>query len=250
MIKKILISQPKPTSDKSPYYSIAEDFGVEFVFRPFIKVEGLSSKEFRQQKISITSFTAVVFTSRHAIDNFFKIAKEMRFEIPDTMKYFCVTETISLYIQKYVQYRKRKVFFGSTGKINDLVPLMMKHKAEKYLVPLSDVHDDTVKKLLDAKGLQHTECVMYRTVCNDLTEEEIKNFDYDMCVFFSPSGVAAYKKAFPNGTNPPMLAATFGPSTTKAAHDEGLNVVVEAPSEKYPSMTGALRRYLIDQEED
>lgn len=250
MIKKILISQPKPTSDKSPYYSIAEDFGVEFVFRPFIKVEGLSSKEFRQQKISITSFTAVVFTSRHAIDNFFKIAKEMRFEIPDTMKYFCVTETISLYIQKYVQYRKRKVFFGSTGKINDLVPLMMKHKTEKYLVPLSDVHDDSVKKLLDSKGLQHSECVMYRTVCNDLTDEEIKNFDYDMCVFFSPSGVAAYKKAFPNGTNPPMLAATFGPATTKAAHDEGLNVVVEAPSEKYPSMTGALRRYLIDQEED
>lgn len=250
MIKKILVSQPKPTSDKSPYYNIAEDFGVEVVFRPFIKVEGLSSKEFRQQKISITSFTAVVFTSRHAIDNFFKIAKEMRFEIPDTMKYFCVTETISLYIQKYVQYRKRKVFFGSTGKIDDLVPLMAKHKTEKYLIPLSDVHDDTIKKMLDAKGLQHSECVMYRTVCNDLTEEEIKNFDYDMCVFFSPSGVAAYKKAFPNGTNPPMIAATFGPATTKAAQEAGLDVQVVAPSEKYPSMTGALRRYFIDQEED
>lgn len=250
MIKKILVSQPKPTSDKSPYYNIAEDFGVEVVFRPFIKVEGLSSKEFRQQKISITSFTAVVFTSRHAIDNFFKIAKEMRFEIPDTMKYFCVTETISLYIQKYVQYRKRKVFFGSTGKIDDLVPLMVKHKAEKYLIPLSDVHDDTIKKMLDAKGLHHSECVMYRTVCNDLTEEEIKNFDYDMCVFFSPSGVAAYKKAFPNGTNPPMIAATFGPATTKAAQEAGLDVQVVAPSEKYPSMTGALRRYFIDQEED
>lgn len=250
MIKKILISQPKPTSDKSPYYSIAEDFGVEFVFRPFIKVEGLSSKEFRQQKISITSFTAVVFTSRHAIDNFFKIAKEMRFEIPDTMKYFCVTETISLYIQKYVQYRKRKVFYGSTGKIDDLVPLMAKHKNEKYLVPLSDVHDDSVKKMLDSKGLQHSECVMYRTVCNDLTEEEIKNFDYDMCVFFSPSGVAAYKKAFPEETDTPMKAATFGPATSKAAHDAGLDVQVEAPSPKYPSMTSALRRYLIDQEED
>ena len=250
MIKKILISQPKPTSDKSPYYSIAEDFGVEFVFRPFIKVEGLSSKEFRQQKISITSFTAVVFTSRHAIDNFFKIAQEMRFEIPDTMKYFCVTETISLYIQKYVQYRKRKVFFGTTGKIDDLVHLMAKHKNETYLVPLSDVHDDSVKKMLDAKGLNHSECVMYRTVCNDLTEEEIKNFDYDMCVFFSPSGVAAYKKAFPEGTNPPMKAATFGPSTSKAAHDAGLDVQVEAPSPKDPSMTSALRRFLIDNEEE
>ena len=250
MIKKILVSQPKPTSDKSPYYRIAEDFGVELVFRPFIKVEGLSSKEFRQQKISITSFTAVVFTSRHAIDNFFKIAQEMRFEIPDTMKYFCVTETISLYIQKYVQYRKRKVFFGSTGKIDDLVPLMMKHKQEKYLVPLSDVHDNSVKKLLDTKGLQHTECVMYRTVCNDLTEEEVKNFDYDMCVFFSPSGVAAYKKAFPDGCGAaPMKAATFGPATAKAAHDAGLDVQVEAPSEKYPSMTSARRRFLIDQED-
>ena len=166
------------------------------------------------------------------------------------MKYFCVTETISLYIQKYVQYRKRKVFYGSTGKIDDLVPLMAKHKNEKYLVPLSDVHDDSVKKMLDSKGLQHSECVMYRTVCNDLTEEEIKNFDYDMCVFFSPSGVAAYKKAFPEVTGAPMKAATFGPATSKAAHDAGLDVQVEAPSPKYPSMTSALRRYLIDQEED
>ncbi len=250
MIKKILVSQPKPTSDKSPYYTIAEDFGVEFVFRPFIKVEGLSSKEFRQQKISITSFTAVVFTSRHAIDNFFKIAKEMRFEIPDTMKYFCVTETISLYIQKYVQYRKRKVFFGNTGKIDDLVPLMTKHKSEKYLVPLSDVHDDSIKKMLDAKGLQHSECVMYRTVCNDLSEEEIKDFDYDMCVFFSPSGVAAYKKAFPAEGETAIKVATFGPATEKAAREADLDVQVAAPTEKYPSMTSALRRYLIDQEED
>lgn len=250
MIKKILVSQPKPTSDKSPYYTIAEDFGVEFVFRPFIKVEGLSSKEFRQQKISITSFTAVVFTSRHAIDNFFKIAKEMRFEIPDTMKYFCVTETISLYIQKYVQYRKRKVFFGNTGKIDDLVPLMTKHKSEKYLVPLSDVHDDSIKKMLDAKGLQHAECVMYRTVCNDLSEEEIKDFDYDMCVFFSPSGVAAYKKAFPTEGETAIKVATFGPATEKAAREADLDVQVAAPTEKYPSMTSALRRYLIDQEED
>ena len=172
----------------------------------------------------------------------------MRVTVPDTMKYFCVTETISLYIQKYVQYRKRKVFFGSTGKINDLVPLMMKHKQETYLIPLSDVHDDTVKKLLDSKGLHHSECVMYRTVCNDMTEQEIKDFDYDMCVFFSPSGVAAFKKAFPDGKDG-VKAATFGPATAKAAHDAGLDVAVEAPTEKYPSMTSALRRYLIDIEE-
>ena len=130
MIKKILISQPQPTSEKSPYYDIAKEFNVELVFRPFIKVEGLSSKEFRQQKINILDYTAIVFTSRHAIDNFFKLAKEMRVEIPEDMKYFCVTETIALYIQKYVQYRKRKVFFGTTGKINDLQPTMVKHKGE------------------------------------------------------------------------------------------------------------------------
>ena len=129
MIKKILISQPQPTSEKSPYYDIAKDFNVELVFRPFIKVEGLSPKEFRQQKISILDYTAIVFTSRHAIDNFFKLAKEMRVEIPEDMKYFCVTETIALYIQKYVQYRKRKVFFGTTGKINDLLPTMVKHRS-------------------------------------------------------------------------------------------------------------------------
>ena len=167
MIKKILISQPEPSSEKSPYYDIAKDFGVELVFRPFIKVEGLSPKEFRQQKIGLLDYTAVVFTSRHAIDNYFKLAKEMRITIPEDMKYFCVTETIALYIQKYVQYRKRKVFFGNTGKIDSLIPTMVKHKTEKFLVPLSSVHNDDVQKQLDAKKLNHKECVMYRTVSND-----------------------------------------------------------------------------------
>ena len=131
MIKKILVSQPKPASDKSPYFDLAERFDVELVFRPFIKVEGISSKEFRQQKVNMLDYTAVVFTSRHAIDNYFKLAKELRLTIPEDMKYFCVTETIALYIQKYVQYRKRKVFFGSTGKIDDLIPTMVKHNGEK-----------------------------------------------------------------------------------------------------------------------
>ena len=148
MIKKILISQPKPSSEKSPYFDIEKEFGVELVFRPFIKVEGITAKEFRHQKVSILDYSAVVFTSRHAIDHFFTLAKELRITIPETMKYFCVTETIALYIQKYVQYRKRKVFFGTTGKIQDLVPLMIKHKGEKYLVPMSSVHNDDVKILL------------------------------------------------------------------------------------------------------
>ena len=244
MIKKILISQPRPTSEKSPYFDIAENYGVELVFRPFIKVEGLTSKEFRQQKVSIVNHTAVVFTSRHAIDNYFKLCKEMRFEVSEDMKYFCVTEQIALYIQKYVQYRKRKVFFGQTGKIADLVPSMVKHKTERYLIPMSDVHDDSVKTLLDSKKLNHTECVMYRTVSNDFTEEEAKEFDYDLCVFFSPSGINAFQTTFGDTKNDSVRVATFGPSTTRAAHEAGLNVVIEAPSAKYPSMTGALKAYL------
>ena len=244
MIKKILISQPEPTSEKSPYFDIAKEYGVELVFRPFIKVEGLSSKEFRQQKISLLDFTAVVFTSRHAIDNYFKLAKELRINIPEDMKYFCVTETIALYIQKYVQYRKRKVFFGNTGKIDDLIPMMVKHKNEKYLVPLSSVHNDIVAKLLDSKKLNHKECVMYRTVCNDFTEEEAKAFDCDMLVFFSPTGIKAFTKNFPSFTQGDVRIATFGPATAKAVEAEGLRLDLEAPTKEYPSMTGALKAYL------
>lgn len=243
MAKKILISQPKPASERSPYYDIAKDFGVDLVFRPFIKVEGLTSREFRQQKVNILNFTAIVFTSRHAIDNFFKIARELRLQIPDTMKYFCVTEHIALYIQKYTQYRKRKVFFGDTGKIVDLVPLMVKHKGEKYLVPMSDVHDNSVETLLNSKKLDHKECIMYRTVSNDFTEDEANSFDYDLCVFFSPSGINAFKKTF-GDKHDDISVATFGPATTKAAHDARLNVKIEAPTKEFPSMTAALRNYL------
>ena len=226
MIKKVLVSQPKPASEKSPYYDIANESGVELVFRPFIKVEGITAKEFRQQKVNILDHTAVVFTSRHAIDHFFKLAKELHVSIPEDMKYFCVTETIALYIQKYVQYRKRKVFYGSTGKIQDLVPTMVKHKTEKYLVPLSDVHNDDVKNLLDSKKLQHTECYMYRTVSNDFSEEEVKNF--------------------PQFEQGDIRIGTFGPSTAKAVEEVGLRLDLQAPSEKYPSMTGALKAYLME----
>ena len=249
MIKKILISQPKPSSEKSPYYDIANRFDVELVFRPFIKVEGMSAREFRTQKVSTLDHTAVVFTSRHAIDHFFTLAKELRVTIPEDMKYFCVTETIALYIQKYVQYRKRKVFFGTTGKMDDLLPTMVKHKTEKYLVPMSDVHNDAVSKLLDSKKLQHTECVMYKTVSNDFTEEEIKTFDYDMLVFFSPAGIESLTKNFPDFNQGDIAIATFGPATAKAVHDAGLRLDLEAPTEKYPSMTGALQHYLLMQED-
>ena len=249
MIKKILVSQPKPTSEKSPYFDIASRFGVELVFRPFIKVEGLTPKEFRQQKISILDYTAIVFTSRHAIDNFFTLAREMRVAIPEDMKYFCVTETVALYIQKYVQYRKRKVFFGTTGRMDDLLPTMVKHKSEKYLVPMSDVHNDSVATLLDSKKLVHKECVMYRTVSNDFTPEEVAAFDYDMLVFFSPSGVDSLIKNFPDFKQGDIAIATFGPTTAKAVKDAGLRLDLEAPTEKYPSMTGALQHYLLMQED-
>ena len=195
MIKKILISQPEPTSANSPYYDIAKRHNVEIVFRPFIKVEPLTPKEFRAQKISILEHTAIVFTSRLSIDNFFLLAKEMRIPIPENMKYFCITETVAQYIQKYVQYRKRKVFFGTTGKIDDLVPLMVKHKSERYFIPLSDVHNPVFGELLDSKNVKHSDAVMYRTVSNDFKEGE--PFDYDMLIFFSPSGVQSLKKNFP-----------------------------------------------------
>ena len=249
MIKKILVSQPKPTSEKSPYFDIAERFGVELVFRPFIKVEGISAREFRTQKVNILDYTAVVFTSRHAIDHFFTLAKDLRVTIPEDMKYFCVTETIALYIQKYVQYRKRKVFFGSTGRVDDLLPTMVKHKTEKYLVPMSDVHSDLLTRQLDSKKLIHKECVMYKTVSNDFTEEEIKTFDYDMLIFCSPSGIESLNKNFPDFNQEKVAIATFGPATAKAAHDTGLRVDLEAPTEKYPSMTGALQHYLLMQDE-
>lgn len=241
-IKKILVSQPKPASEKSPYYDIAHKYGVDIVFRPFIKVEGVTAKEFRQQKVSILDYTAIVFTSRHAIDHFFKLCEELRVTIPETMKYFCVTEAIALYIQKYVQYRKRKVFFGNTGKINNLIPTMVKHKTEKYLVPLSDVHTDELKDLLDQNKLQHTEVVMYRTVSNDFKADE--KFDYDMLIFFSPVGVAALKKNFPNFEQKDIAIGSFGPTTAKAVREAGLRLDLEAPSAVAPSMTGALELYL------
>ena len=248
MIKKILVSQPRPSSEKSPYYDIASRFNVELVFRPFIKVEAITAKEFRAQHVSILDYTAIVFTSRHAIDHFFNLAKELRINIPEDMKYFCVTETISLYIQKYVQYRKRKVFFGTTGKVDDLIPPMVKHKTEKYLVPMSDVHNDSLTRMLDAKKLQHKECVMYRTVSNDFTPEEVEIFDYDMLIFFSPSGIESLTKNFPDFQQDKVAIATFGPATAKAARDAGLRLDLEAPSEKYPSMTGALQHYLLEKE--
>ena len=247
-IKKILVSQPKPTSDKSPYYDIAEKYGVEIEFRPFIKVESLSAKEFRQQKVSILDHTAVVFTSRHAIDHFFTLCTELRVTIPETMKYFCTSEQIALYIQKYVQYRKRKVFFGATGKFVDLIPAIVKHANEKYFVPMSDVHNDEIKNALDAKKINHTEAVMYRTVSNDFTADEM--FAYDMLLFFSPQGIASLMKNFPNFDQKEIAIGCFGPATAKAVKDAGLRLDLEAPTVESPSMTAALDKFIAERNKD
>ena len=244
-IKKVLVSQPKPTSEKSPYFDIAEKYGVKIDFRPFIKVESLSAKEFRQQKVSILDHTAIVFTSRHAIDHFFNLCVELRVTIPETMKYFCTSETIALYIQKYVQYRKRKVFFGATGKFADLVPLMVKHNTEKYFVPMSDVHNDEVKDLLDKNKIQHTEAVMYRTVSNDFKPEEMS--DYDMLVFFSPAGIQSLMKNFSGFEQKDIAIGCFGPTTAKAIKEAGLRLDLEAPSAAAPSMPAALDLFIGEQ---
>jgi len=241
-IKKILVSQPKPASEKSPYFDIAQKYGIEIDFRPFIMIESLTPKEFRQQKISISDYTAVIFTSRHAIDHFFELCKQLRVEIPDTMKYFCVTETIALYIQKYVQYRKRKVFFGNTGKIDDLIPTILKHKTENFFVPMSDVHSDSISNLLGKYKLQHKEGVMYRTVSTNIADGQ--PFDYDMLLFFSPSGVESLKKNFPDFDQSSIKIGTFGSSTAQAVLNAGFRLDLEAPTIKSPSMTAALDMYI------
>ena len=240
-VKKILVSQPKPSSEKSPYYDIAEKYGVEIVFRPFIKVEGLSSKEFRQQKVSIADYTAIIFTARTAIDHFFRLCEETRVSIPDTMKYFCTTEAIALYLQKYIIYRKRKIFFGKSGKLDDLIPSLTKHIKEKFLLPVADVHKDTLSVLNDNK-IPYTTAVMYRTVSNDFEEGEA--FDYDMLMFFSPSGIDSLKKNFPNFEQGDIKIGTFGLATSKAVKDAGLRLDIEAPTPECPSMTSALEMYL------
>ena len=244
-IKKVLVSQPKPTSDKSLYYEIAEKYGVKIDFRPFIKVERLPAKEFRKQKVSILDHTAVIFPSRHAIDHFFNLCAELRITVPETMKYFCVTETVAKYTQNYVPLRKRKTFFGSTGKIEDLVPQIIKHKSEKYLVPMSDVHNDDTKNLLDKCKVQHTEAVMYRTVSNDFRPEE--TFDYDMLVFFSPAGISSLQKNFPHFEQKEIKIGTFGPTAAQAVRDAGFRLDLEAPSAQAPSMAAALDMFIKEQ---
>ncbi|MDR1644547.1 MAG: uroporphyrinogen-III synthase [Tannerellaceae bacterium] len=240
-IRRLLVSQPKPESEKSPYFDIAEKYGVEVDFRPFIKVEPLSAKEFRQQRISILDYSAVIFTARTAIDHFFHLCGELRIAIPETMKYFCMTEAIAVYLQKYTIYRKRKIFFSQSGKTGDLVTIIGKHAKETYLAPVSDIHKDDLFTLLEAKKINYAKAVMFRTVSNDFTDGE--KFDYDMLLFFSPSGITSLLKNFPNFEQGDIRIGCFGQTTAKAVKDAGLRLDVEAPTPEAPAMTAALELY-------
>lgn len=244
-INKILVSQPRPSSDKSPYFDIAEKYGVNIVFRPFIKVEGLTSKEFRQQKVSLPEHTAVIFTAKSAIDHFFRIAEETRFAVPETMKYFCTTEAIALYLQKYTVYRKRKIFFGKSGKLDDLIPSMLKHSGDKYLYVVSEANNKNDDSILDKNKINYSRAEMYRTVSNDFKEGE--EFNYDMLLFFSPSGIKALTKNFPDFKQGDIKIGCFGASTAKAITDAGFRLDLEAPTANAPSMTAALDKFLKEE---
>lgn len=246
-VKKILVSQPRPAGDKSPYFDIARKYGVEMVFRPFIKTEGLTVKEFRKSKINLADYTGVIFTSRAAIDNYFRLCEESRVKVPDTMRYFCTTEAIALYLQKYIVYRKRKISFGVTGKLNDtqLLNALDKNRKEKLLFPVSDVHNEDTS-VLEEHNLDVTKVVIFRTVSNDFGEGEDK--DYDVYLFFSPSGIDSLKKNLPDFSQEDggkrRYIGGFGPKTLKAIENAGLKADIAAPTPKFRSMPAALDNFL------
>lgn len=241
-IKKILVSQPQPTTEKSPYYDIIDKYSVKIDFRPFIKVEPISAKEFRSQRINITDHTAIIFNARHGIDHFFHLCEELRVTVPETMKYFCVSETVALYLQKYIQYRKRKIFFSQTGKFSDLAVLLNKHSEEKFLYITSDIRNEETMSILENAKINFDQAIMYRTVSNHISEDELK--DYDMLVFFSPAGIKSLLESVPNMEQGDRFIASFGSTTAQAVHDAGLRLDLEAPSPGVPSMTMALDNFL------
>jgi uroporphyrinogen-III synthase len=240
--RRILVSQPQPTSEKSPYFDIAEKYGVQIVFRPFIKVDGVSLWDFRTQKINLLDYTAVIFTARTAVDHYFRLAEETHTTIPDSMKYFCVTKAIAVYLQKYIVYRKRKIFFPASSKREDVIIPISKHNKETYLIPASDIHKDDLIRLLDGKKIRYKMAIMYRTVSNDFAPDE--DFNYNVLLFFSPAGIASLKKNFPDFEQGDTAIGTFGPTTAEAARDAGLRLDIEAPTPEIPSMAGALENYL------
>ena len=240
-VKSVLVSQPEPDSGKSPYFELAEKHNVKIDFRPFTKVECIPAKEFRQTRIQIVAHTAVIFTSRTAIDHFFRISQDLRLTIPDTMKYFCISESTAFYLHKYIVYRKRKIFCAD-GRFSDLVNVMKKHRDEKFLVPLSDIHKQEIPELLDKEGYNYTKAILYRTVSSDLSD--LKEVNYDILVFFSPSSIKSLLQNFPDFKQNDIRIACFGPTTAQAVHEAGLRLDIEVPTVQAPSMTMALEQYI------
>ncbi len=243
-IKTILVSQPKPEGDKSPYYDLAEKYKLKIDFRPFIHVEGVTSQEFRQQKVNIPDHTALILTSKNAVDHFFRIAEETRFDVPDTMKYFCISEAIAYYLQKYVTYRKRKIFFGKQT-IEDLVEVMKKHKGEKFLLPCTDILRDKIPITLEEHKFNFTKAVLYKTVASDLSD--LEDVYYDMLVFFSPGGIESLFKNFPDFKQNNTKIAAFGPTTANAVIKHNLRLDVHAPQPNAPSMTAAIELFVKEE---
>jgi uroporphyrinogen-III synthase len=239
--KTILVTQPAPTDDKNPYADLAKKFSLKIEFRPFIKIEAVPGQEFRQERINVLDHSAIVLTSRNAVDHFFRMCKELRLTVPETMKYFCVSESVAYYVQKYIVYRKRKVFIGKQS-FGDLMDVIKKHKDEKYLVPCSDIQKGEIPLLLDKAGVKYTNAVFYRTVAADLSD--LKDISYDMLVFFSPGGIESLKKNFPKFKQNGTVMAAFGPTTSKAVRDAGFRLDIEAPLPEAPSMTGAIELYM------
>ena len=240
-IKSILVSQPAPQGDSSPYLEMAKSEKIKIDFRPFIHVEGVDAKELRTQKIDLSHYTGVIFTSKNAIDHYFRLAEEMRFSVPDNMRYICQSEAIANYLQKHIIYRKRKIAFGEKT-FADLMPLFKKFPNEKYLLPASDILSPDIVKVLEASPIEWTRATMYRTVCSDLSDTKVK--DYDMLVFFSPQGIRSLGQNFVDFKQDDTKIAVFGATTEQAAKDAGLRVDVMAPSKETPSMTMAIEKYI------
>ncbi|WP_299890376.1 uroporphyrinogen-III synthase [uncultured Lacinutrix sp.] len=240
-VKTILVSQPEPKIENSPYFDLSEKQKVKIDFRPFIHVEGVPSKEIRQQKIDLTKFTAIILTSRNAVDHFFRVAEEMRFKVPDAMKYFCQSEAVAYYLQKYVVYRKRKIYVGKRT-FAELSPLIKKYKDESFLLPATDKLKPAVPKVLNDLGVNWKEAVFYKTVISDLSD--LENVTYDILVFFSPSGIESLFHNFPDFKQNETRIAVFGNTTIKAVEAKGLRVDIAAPTPETPSMTMALKKYI------
>lgn len=240
-VKTILVSQPAPSAKQSPYFDLSTKQKVKIDFRSFIHVEGEPAREVRNQKIDFSDFTAVIFTSRNAVDNYFRLAEEMRFKVPDSMKYFCQSEAVAYYLQKYVVYRKRKIYVGERV-FKDLIKLFKKHKTEKFLLPSSDKLKPIVPEILNELGVTWQRAILFKTVISDLSD--LENVYYDVLVFFSPSGIQSLFKNFPDFEQEETRIAVFGNTTVKAAEEAGLRVDITVPTKETPSMTMALEHYI------